>query len=80
MNHKRLIADWLWRLAMLAALGWIGLELHGLHEQLLQPADDAETVQAAGDDTLNAIDELRDDLAGLTQKVDAILIVMARSR
>jgi hypothetical protein len=38
LTAKRQIAEWLWRLALLAALAWIGRELRLMHEDMLQPA------------------------------------------
>ena len=76
---KRMIAEWLWRGALLAALGWIGWELMLLHNDLNQPAEDT-TVTAAADDTLDSLDQIRDDLGVLTRKVDAILVVLARTK
>jgi hypothetical protein len=46
---KRIIGEWVWRAVMVCALGWIGLELHGLREDLSQPADDGSTVTAETD-------------------------------
>jgi len=77
---KHLIADWLWRAALIGALAWIGWELHLLHEDMNAPADDAVTAAAAPDETQDSLDALRDDLAGLTEKVDAILVAVARTR
>ena len=74
------IAEWLWRLALLGLLGWIGWELQLLHHDINQPADDTTSVAQAPDDTQDTLDAIRDDLAGLTQKVDAIMLVMARGR
>ena len=76
---KRSIAEWLWRAALLAGLGWIGWELMLLHEDLRQPVDD-ETSIAAADETLDSLDAIKDDLADLTQKVNAILVAMSRSK
>ena len=72
-------AEWLWRFAVLLALGWIGLQLQRLHEDITAPIDDPSTV-AATDDTRGSLDAISDDLARLTQKVDAILVVMARAQ
>jgi len=76
----RLIAEWIWRVAVLAALVWTGWELHSLHVDVMQPADDTVTAGADPADTQDSLDEIRDSLAGLTQKVDAILVVMARAK
>lgn len=72
-------AEWLWRFAVLLALGWIGLQLQRLHEDIVAPIDDPSTV-AAADDTQGSLDAISDDLTRLTQKVDAILVVMARAQ
>lgn len=77
---KRWLAEWLWRVAVLAALGWIGWELHVLRVDVNQASDDQTTVAGAPDETQDSLDAIRDDLENLTQKVDAILVVMARSR
>lgn len=76
---KSLVAEWLWRLAVLLALAWIGLQLQRLHEDIVQPVEDESTV-AAADETQNSLDAIRDDLDGLAKKVDAILVVMTRTR
>jgi hypothetical protein len=75
-----MIADWLWRAAVLGALGWIAWELHVLREDLNQPADSAATLAAAPDETQDSLDAIHEDLEGLTQKVNAILVVMARAK
>ena len=80
LRVKRWLAEWLWRMTVLAALGWIGWELHSLRIEVNQAPDDQATVAAAPDETQDALDAIRDDLESLTQKVDAILVVMARSR
>ena len=36
----KLIAEWVWRIAVLVLLAWIGAELHALHDDLMAPADD----------------------------------------
>jgi hypothetical protein len=76
---KTQIAEWMWRLAMLVALAWIGLQLQQLHDDIVRPADDSSTVASASDDTQDTLDAIRDDLDGLTTKVNAILVVMARA-
>jgi hypothetical protein len=76
---KSKIAEWLWRFAVLLALGWIGLQLQRLHEDVIAPVDDAANV-ASSDETQGALDSIHDDLDALTKKVDAILVVMARTR
>ena len=73
---NRLIADWLWRMALLGALGWIGWELHGFREDMVQPVEDQATTAAAPDDVQNSLDDLRDGVATLNAKVDAMMIAM----
>lgn len=63
---KRLIAEWLWRVAVLCVLGVIAWELLALRADIAQGADDQQTVAAAPDDTQDAL--------------DAILVVMARAK
>lgn len=77
---RRWAAEWLWRMAVLAALGWIGWELHVMRLDLNQAPDEQATLATAPDDTQDTLEAIRDDLESLTQKVDAILVVMARSR
>ena len=77
---KRLVAEWLWRVAVLCALGVIGWELHLLRSDVTQPTEDQATMVAAPDDTQDSLDAIREDLAQMTQKVDAILVVMTRSK
>jgi len=76
----RWIADWLWRLALLGALCWIGWELHRFHDDMMQPADEQSAVSAEPDVAQDRLEAIRDDIEALTQKVDAILIAMARTR
>ena len=78
MNRR--LAEWVWRVALLAALGSIAWELQRLDDDLTQPGDGSATVASAQDDTLDSLDALRDDIEGLTQKVNAILVVMARAK
>jgi hypothetical protein len=75
---KRLIADWIWRIALLCALCWIGWELHGFHDDMMQPADEQTTTSTEPD--VDSLDSIHDDIDDLKQKVDAILIAIARSR
>jgi hypothetical protein len=42
--------------------------------------DEPSSVAQAPDDTQDSLEAIRDDLAGITQKIDAIMVVMARSR
>jgi hypothetical protein len=76
---KTQIAEWFWRLLVLAALGWIGLQLQRLHEDIVAPIDDQSTV-ASTDDPQGTLDAIREDVDRLNRKVDAILVVMARAR
>jgi len=77
---KRLIADWLWRIALLGALCWIGWELHGFREDMMQPADEQATASTEPDVVQDSLDALHDDIEDLKQRVDAILVALARSR
>lgn len=77
---KRLMAEWLWRAAVLCVLVVIAWELQLLRSDISQPVDDQATAAAAPDETLDSLDGIREDLAQLTQKVDAILMVMARAK
>jgi hypothetical protein len=76
----RLIADWLWRLALLAALCWIGLELQHFHDDMLQPTDEPSTASAETDDVQDSLNAIRDDLDNLSLKVDALLVAMSRTK
>ena len=73
------LGDWVWRLALLGALGWIGWELHNIHGDLT-PAGDEQPTQALADPLQDSVDEVREAVVALTEKVDAILIVMSRTR
>lgn len=77
---KTQIAEWLWRLALLAALGWIGRELQLIHQDLGQPAGDQAMTAAVPDDVQNSLDEIHDDLVTLGQKVDALMIAMLHGK
>ena len=77
---NRLIADWLWRMALLGALCWIGRELHGLRDDMAQPVDDQATTATAPDDVQNSLDDLRDGVATLNAKVDAMMMAMMQLR
>ena len=76
---KTQIVEWFWRLLVLVALGWIGLQLQRLHEDIVAPIDDQSTV-ASVDDSQDTLDAIREDVDRLNRKVDAILVVMARAR
>jgi hypothetical protein len=77
---KRLIADWLWRVALLGSLCWIGWELRGFREDMMEPLDERTTTSIEPDVVQDGLDMLHDDIDGLKQKVDAILIAIVRSR
>ena len=77
----RSIAEWLWRVAVLCGLGMIAWELQRVHEDIVAPAaDDGTPVAAVPDATQQSLDAISDDIARLDQKVDAILVVMARAK
>lgn len=42
----KLIAEWVWRIAVVVLLAWIGAELHALHDDLMAPADDQPATTA----------------------------------
>jgi hypothetical protein len=42
----KLIAGWLWRIAVVVLLAWIGAELHALHDDLMAPEDDQPATTA----------------------------------
>ena len=77
---NRQIAEWLWRAALIALLVWIGAELHLLRVDVQPGPVDATTT--AGDpadnaeELLQALDDLRGDVADLSHKVDALLASM----
>jgi hypothetical protein len=77
---KRLVAEWLWRAAVLCALGVIGWELHLLRADVGQSMEDQANTAAAPDETQDSLLAIREDLAQLTQKVDAMLYVMVRGK
>ncbi len=72
---KRLIAEWLWRAAIVCVLGWIGWELHEIRLQI-QQTDDEATTAAAPDDLQDSLDDLGDGIAKLNEKVDAMMVAM----
>jgi hypothetical protein len=78
---KRLIAEWLWRAAVLCVLGLIALELQRVHEDITaQPPEDTSTLAEVPDETQRSVDAIRDDIAELAQKVDTILVAVARGK
>jgi len=46
---KKLISEWLWRVAIVCTLGWIGFELHQIHEAMLEPLGETTTATAPED-------------------------------
>jgi hypothetical protein len=69
---RQALAEWIWRLAMLAGMLWVGWELHSLRDDLAQPPPD-DAVQTAGADSMEQnIDEIRTAVAELAEKVDAL--------
>ena len=42
----KLIAEWVWRIAVVVLLAWIGAELHALHDDLMAPEDDQPATAA----------------------------------
>jgi len=77
---KSSIAEWVWRAAVVCALAWIGWELHRFHDDMMQPVDDTPTLTADAQEVAQGLDDVRDDIADLGDKVDAILIALARSK
>jgi len=77
---KQLIAHWLWRAALLGVLCWIAWELHGIHGDMMLPAEEPSTEATAPDDLQNSLDDLRDDVATLNAKVDAMMMAMLQLR
>jgi hypothetical protein len=65
---KRLVAEWLWRPAVLCVLGLIAWELLALRADIAQPADD-QAVTTASDDARDSVEAIRDDIASLARKV-----------
>jgi len=72
---NRQIADWLWRVAIISALGWIGWELHQIRMELLQPVDEATTA-ASPDGLQDSLDDLSAQVATLNENIDAMMIAM----
>jgi hypothetical protein len=64
-------------MAVLVALAVIAGELWLLHRDITEPVDEQSVASADQDDALDAIDH---QLDRLNQKVDAIMLVMARSK
>lgn len=78
---KLQIAEWLWRLALLGAVAWVGIEVHGLRQAVESAPDDQVSAQAQPDDGVQQdIADLRDDVGDLKHKVDALMIAMLKLR
>lgn len=75
---KRLIAEWLWRAAVICALVWIGWELHQMREEMLLPVDEQTSAETAPYELQRSVDALSDHVAALNAKVDAIMIALTR--
>jgi hypothetical protein len=75
---NRTIAEWLWRAAVLCLLAWIGWGVYLIHQDTLPPPDN-QAIEAGPDPLQRSLDDLREELTGLTEKVDAMLVAMARS-
>jgi hypothetical protein len=72
---KQSSAEWLWRAALVCALGGIGWEMHQIRVQMQQP-DNETTTAAAPDDLQDSLDDLSDGIAKLNEKVDAMMVAM----
>jgi hypothetical protein len=73
---KRLITEWLWRATLFCALAWIGWELHEIRLEMQRPVEDQTTADADPDPLQESLDALRDDVATLNEKVDAMMVAM----
>ena len=76
---KRIIGEWVWRVVMVCALGWIALELHGLREELSQPPDDGSAVTAdtEGEDSQGCVDAVQQRVRGADRAARAQLASIA---
>ncbi len=74
----RSIAEWAWKASVLVALGIIAGELWMLHRDITEPVDEQQSVASANED--DALDSIDHQLDRLNQKVDAIMLVMARTK
>jgi hypothetical protein len=77
---SRRIIEWLWRVAVLCALGLVCWELQRLHEDIIRPIEEPTSVASESDDVQEGLDAIRGDIDTLAQKVDAILVVLARAK
>jgi len=73
---KRLIAEWLWRAVLICALGWMGWELHQIRLGMQRSVEDQTTAEAESGPLQDSIDALREDVATLNEKVDAMMAAM----
>lgn len=71
----RLVADWLWRLTVAAALAWIGWQLHQLREDVAQPPED-QVAAAPPAESQDGLDEVWQELERVTRKIDAMMVAM----
>jgi hypothetical protein len=71
-----LITDWLWRTALVCALGWIGWELHEIRLEMQRPVEGQTTAETESDPLQESLDALREDVATLNEKVDAMMTAM----
>jgi len=76
----RLIADWLSRIALLAALCSIGWEFHGFREDMTEQIDPQTTAAAEPDVVQDRLDAIQDDIEKLEPRVDAILVAVVHAR
>lgn len=68
----------IWKAAVLVALLVIAAELWLLHQDIIAPVDEPQTVASnEADDALDSIDH---ELQQIHQKIDAIMLAMARSK
>ena len=67
---------------MACALGWVGLELHGLREDLAKPADEdpAMTAEADGSESRGCVDAVRQRVKDVAPKIAAAPLEITASR
>ena len=75
----RTIAEWFWRACVLAGILWIGWELHAMHADIMAPVDEVTTTEADPGYVQDSLDDIRENIAAMAQKVDAVLVVMSRA-
>jgi hypothetical protein len=69
----RSIFEWLWRIAMLCALLWVGYELRGLHADIMAPADEGTTAAADPGELQDSLDAIREALTDLNGKIEVAM-------